>query len=321
MSKQFASVADLEVKKTTFEQLSAHCWAYTAEGDPNTGVVIGEDAVLICDALATPLMAQNLIAEIRKITDKPIKYVVLSHYHAVRVLGASGYRAAGMQEIIASQGTWEMIVERGQQDMMSEYERFPRLFQNFESIPGLTWPTLVFRDEITLWLGKDLDVKIMHPGMGHTRGDTIVWIPSEKVLFSGDLVEADAACYTGDAQLAEWPATLDALAAFGAEKLVPGRGPALVGTARVAEGLAYTRDFVSTLLNSAKEAVAQDMNLKQAMAHARQAMDPKFGHVFIYEHCLPFDVARAVDEASGIKHPRIWTAERDREMWHGLQAD
>ena len=321
MSKQFASVADLEVKKTTFEQLSAHCWAYTAEGDPNTGVVIGDDAVLICDALATPVMAQNLIAEIRKVTAKPIKYVVLSHYHAVRVLGASGYRAEGMQEIIASQGTWEMIVERGQQDMMSEYERFPRLFQNFESIPGLTWPTLVFKDEITLWLGKDLDVKIMHVGMGHTRGDTIVWIPSEKVLFSGDLVEADAACYTGDAQLAEWPATLDALAAFGAEKLVPGRGPALVGTARVAEGLAYTRDFVSTLLNSAKEAVAQDMNLKQAMAHARQAMDPKFGHVFIYEHCLPFDVARAVDEASGIKHPRIWTAERDREMWHGLQAD
>ena len=321
MSKQFASVADLEVKKTTFEQLSAHCWAYTAEGDPNTGVVIGEDAVLICDALATPVMAQNLIAEIRRVTDKPIKYVVLSHYHAVRVLGASGYQAEGMQEIIASRGTWEMIVERGQQDMMSEYERFPRLFQNFESIPGLTWPTLVFKDEMTLWMGGDLEVKIMHPGMGHTRGDTVVWIPSEKVLFSGDLVEADAACYTGDAQLAEWPATLAALAALGAEKLVPGRGPALVGAARVAEGLAYTRDFVSTLLNAAKEAVARGMNLKQAMAHARQAMDPKFGHVFIYEHCLPFDVTRAVDEASGIKHPCIWTAERDKEMWHGLQAD
>lgn len=320
MSKQFASVADLEVKKTTFEQLSAHCWAYTAEGDPNTGVIIGDDAVLICDALATPVMAQNLIAEIRKVTDKPIKYVVLSHYHAVRVLGASGYKAEGMQEIIASQGTYEMIVERGQQDMMSEYERFPRLFQNFESIPGLTWPTLVFKDEMTLWMGKDLEVKVMHVGPGHTKGDTIVWVPSENVLFSGDLVEADAACYTGDAQLEEWPATLDALSALGAEKVVPGRGPALIGAARVAEGLAYTRDFVTTLLNSAKEAVAQGMNLKQAMAHTRKAMDPKFGHVFIYEHCLPFDVTRAVDEASGIKHPRIWTAERDKEMWHGLQA-
>ena len=320
MSKQFASVADLEVKKTTFEQLSAHCWAYTAEGDPNTGVIIGDDAVLICDALATPVMAQNLIVEIRKVTDKPIKYVVLSHYHAVRVLGASGYQAEGMQEIIASQGTYEMIVERGQQDMMSEYERFPRLFQNFESIPGLTWPTLVFKDEMSLWMGKDLEVKVMHVGPGHTKGDTIVWVPSEKVLSPGDLVEADAACYTGDAQLEEWPATLDALSALGADKVVPGRGPALIGAARVAEGLAYTRDFVTTLLNSAKEAVAQGMNLKQAMAHTRKAMDPKFGHVFIYEHCLPFDVTRAVDEASGIKHPRIWTAERDKEMWHGLQA-
>jgi glyoxylase-like metal-dependent hydrolase (beta-lactamase superfamily II) len=319
MSKKFASQADLEVKKTTFAQLSEHCWAYTAEGDPNTGVIIGEDAVLICDALATPVMAQSLIAEIRKVSDKPIKYVVLSHYHAVRVLGASGYKAAGMQEIIASQGTYEMIVERGAQDMQSEYERFPRLFDAFDSIPGLTWPTVVFKDEMTLWMGK-LEVKIMHVGPGHTKGDTIVWVPSEKVLFSGDLMEADAACYTGDAQLEEWPATLDALAALKPEKIVPGRGPALDTPERVASGLAYTRDFVSTLLSSAKEAVAQGMNLNQAMAHCRKAMDPKFGHVFIYEHCLPFDVTRAVDEASGIKHPRIWTAERDKEMWHGLQA-
>ncbi len=318
-SPAFASVADLEVKKTTFLQLSEHCWAYTAEGDPNTGVIIGDDSVLICDALATPVMAQGLIAEIRRVTDKPIKYVVLSHYHAVRVLGASGYRDAGLQEIIASQGTYEMIVERGAQDMQSEYERFPRLFQNFDSIPGLTWPTLVFKEEMTLWMGS-LEVKIMHPGAGHTRGDTIVWVPSEQVLFSGDLVEADAACYTGDAQLEEWPATLDVLAALGAQKLVPGRGPALLTPERVQAGLDYTRDFVTTLLGAAREAVAQGMNLNQAMAHARKAMDPKFGQVFIYEHCLPFDVTRAVDEASGIKHPRIWTAERDREMWHGLQA-
>jgi len=319
MSKQFASVADLETKKTTFAQLSAHCWAYTAEGDPNTGVIITDEAVLICDALATPVMAQNLIAEIRRISDKPIKYVVLSHYHAVRVLGASGYKAAGMQEIIASQGTYEMIQERGAADMQSEYERFPRLFNNFDSVPGLTWPTLVFQDRLTLHIGG-LEVQILHLGPGHTKGDTVVWVPSERVLFSGDLVEADAACYTGDAQLEEWPATLDALQALGAEQLVPGRGPALTSPERVAAGLAYTRDFVTTLFNGAKEACAQKLSLNQAMAHIRKAMDPKFGQVFIYEHCLPFDVTRAVDEASGIKHPRIWTAERDKEMWHALQA-
>ncbi|SOZ64744.1 putative Metallo-hydrolase/oxidoreductase, Beta-lactamase [Cupriavidus taiwanensis] len=318
MSKAFASQADLEAKQITFTQLSENAWAYTAEGDPNSGVVIGDDGVLIVDTTATPAMAQDLIARIRTITDKPIKYVVLSHYHAVRVLGASAYFAEGAQQIIASRGTYEMIVERGEADMRSEIERFPRLFAGVETVPGLTWPTLVFDKEITLFLGQ-LEVRIAHLGSGHTKGDTVVWLPQQKVLFSGDLVEYDAACYCGDAQLAEWPATLDALQALNPEKLVPGRGPALTTPDEVKQGIAYTKDFVTTLFQSGQEAVAEKLDLKAAMAHTRRAMDPKFGHVFIYEHCLPFDVSRAYDEASGMRHPRIWTAQRDKEMWAALQ--
>ena len=320
MGNQFASSADLEEKQVTFSQLSEHCWAFTAEGDPNTGVIIGDDAVMIIDATATPIMAQQVIRRVRELTDKPIKYVVLSHYHAVRVLGASGYRAEGLEQIIASKDTYDLIVKRGAQDMASEIGRFPRLFRGVESVPGLTWPTLAFQGEMRLWLGS-LELHIMQLGRGHTKGDTVVWVPSEAVLYSGDLVEYDAACYTGDAYLADWPRTLDKLAELNAKKLIPGRGPALESPEKINEGIAYTRDFVSTLYNSAREAVAQGMNLKQTMAHARKAMDPKFDQVFIYEHCLPFDVTRAHDEASGIRDPRIWTAERDQQMWHGLQAD
>lgn len=319
MTKKFASQADLEEKKVTFSQLSEHAWAYTAEGDPNTGIIIGDDSVMIIDATATPVMAQRVIAEVRKITDKPIKYVLLTHYHAVRVLGASGYKSEGLEQIIASRDTYDLIVERGQQDMDSEIGRFPRLFQAVESVPGLTWPTITFEGQMSIWMG-DLEVQIKQLGRGHTKGDTIAWLPGEKVLFSGDLVEFDAACYTGDAHLADWPTTLDNLSKLGAEKLVPGRGPALLNAKQVAEGLAYTRDFVATLYQSAQEAVKQGMDLKDAMAYVRSKMDPKFAHVFIYEHCLPFDVTRAFDEASGISHPRIWTAERDQEMWHALQA-
>ncbi|KMY85840.1 Cyclase [Candidatus Paraburkholderia calva] len=319
MAKAFASQADLQEKQVTFTQLSENVYTYTAEGDPNSGVIIGDDAVLIVDTTATPAMAQDLIAKIRSVTDKPIKYVVLSHYHAVRVLGASAYFAEDAQQIIASRGTYEMIVERGEADMKSEIERFPRLFAGVETVPGLTWPTLVFEHKITLWFGK-LEVRITHPGAGHTKGyTTVVWLPSQKVLFSGDLVEYDAACYCGDAQLEEWPATLEVLRSLGAHKLVPGRGPALLNPADVRRGLDYTRDFVTTLLQAGKDAAAQKLDLKGAMALARRSMDPKFGHVFIYEHCLPFDVSRAYDEASGIRHPRIWTAERDKEMWAALQ--
>lgn len=316
--KKFASQADLEEKKTSFVQLSDHAWAYTAEGDPNTGVIVGDDSVMIIDATATPVMAQKVVAEIRKITDKPIKYVLLTHYHAVRVLGASGFKQHGLQQIIASQDTYDLIVERGQQDMDSEIARFPRLFQAVESVPGLTWPTLTFKGRMTLFMGG-LEVQIMQLGAGHTKGDTIAWLPKDKVLFSGDLVEADAACYTGDAHLAEWPQTLRNLRAMRAEKLVPGRGPALMNPQEVDKGLAYTEDFVTTLYKGAQEAVTKGLDLKGAMKHIRQSMDPKFAQVFIYEHCLPFDVTRAVDEAKGISHPRIWTAQRDQEMWHALQ--
>ena len=318
--KKFASQADLEEKKTSFVQLSDHAWAYTAEGDPNTGVIVGDESVMIIDATATPVMAQKVVAEIRKITDKPIKYVLLTHYHAVRVLGASGFQQHGLQQIIASQDTYGLIVERGQPDMDSEIARFPRLFQAVESVPGLTWPTLTFQGRMTLFMGG-LEVQIMQLGAGHTKGDTIAWLPKDKVLFSGDLVEADAACYTGDAHLAEWPQTLRNLRALPAEKLVPGRGPALMNPQEVAKGLAYTEDFVTTLYKGAQEAVTKGLDLKGAMTHIRQSMDPKFAQVFIYEHCLPFDVTRAVDEAKGIHHPRIWTAERDQEMWHALQED
>ncbi|WP_234267432.1 MBL fold metallo-hydrolase [Hydrogenophaga sp. NFH-34] len=326
MSKAFASQADLADKKITFEQLSAHCWAYTAEGDPNSGVIIGDQYIMVSDATATPAMAQDLIAKIRTVSDKPIKYVLLTHYHAVRVLGASAYKAEGATEIIASRGTYELIVERGAQDMQSEMERFPRLFRGADSVPGLTWPTLVIGDgqpgrqgTLEVDLGG-VKVQIWHPGQGHTRGDTIAWVEAEKVLFSGDLVEYEAGVYTGDAQLEEWPATLEALRALNAEFIVPGRGEAMKGNADVNKALDYTQRWVTTLFQAGKEAAAAGMDLKAAMAHTRKSMDPVFGHVFIYEHCLPFDVSRAYDEAQGIKNPRIWTAERDKEMWAALQS-
>jgi glyoxylase-like metal-dependent hydrolase (beta-lactamase superfamily II) len=325
-TKAFASQADLADKKITFEQLSKHCWAYTAEGDPNSGVIIGDKYIMVSDATATPDMARDLIAKIRTVSDKPIKYVLLTHYHAVRVLGASAYAAEGATEIIASRGTYELIVERGAQDMQSEIERFPRLFRGVEGIPGLTWPTMVIGDgksgrqgSLTVDLGG-VKVEIWHPGPGHTRGDTIAWVEEEKVLFSGDLVEYEAGVYTGDAQLEEWPATLEALRALKAEAIVPGRGEAMKGQADVNKALDYTKRWVETLFRCGKEAAAQGLDLKASMAHTRKSMDPIFGHVFIYEHCLPFDVSRAYDEAKGIKNPRIWTAERDKEMWAALQA-
>jgi glyoxylase-like metal-dependent hydrolase (beta-lactamase superfamily II) len=314
--KKFASQADLAEKKVTFERLSEHAYAYTAEGDPNTGIIIGDDAVLVADTQATPVMAQDVIRRIREVTDKPIKYVLLTHYHAVRVLGASAY---GADHVIASQDTYDLIVERGDADMKSEIGRFPRLFRSVESVPGLTWPTLTFRGEMTLWLGK-LEVKIMQLGRGHTKGDTVVWLPQEKVLLSGDLVEYGATPYAGDAYFQDWPHTLDAIAALRPEKLVPGRGAALKTPQEVADGLAGTRAFVSELYTRVKAGAADGRDLNAIYKDTFAALKPTFGDWVIFDHCMPFDVTRAYDEATGYPDPRVWTAERDREMWQTLEG-
>jgi glyoxylase-like metal-dependent hydrolase (beta-lactamase superfamily II) len=317
MSKAFASQADLAEKKVSFTKLSDNAYAYTAEGDPNSGVVIGDDAVMVLDTQATPVMAADVIRRIREVTDKPIKYVVLSHYHAVRVLGASAYEP---QHIIASRDTYDLIVERGEADKASEIGRFPRLFRNVESVPaGLTWPTITFTGSMSLWLGK-LEVQLLQVGRGHTKGDTIAWLPEQRILFSGDLVEFDATPYAGDAYFQDWPHTLDKLAAMKARALVPGRGAALTTPDAVAAGLKGTRAFVADVWNHVKAGAAAGKDLNAVYKDTLAQLRPKYGHWVIFDHCMPFDVTRAYDEATQYKDPRIWTAQRDKEMWQALEG-
>ncbi len=311
----FASTNDLADKTVSFDELGPGLYGYTAEGDPNSGVVIGDNSVLVVDAQATPALAEQVIARIRSVTDKPIRHVVLTHYHAVRVLGASAYAGA---EIIASDVTRELIAERGQQDMDSEIGRFPRLFRGREGIPGLTWPQVTFHKRMTLWMGRR-EVQIIHIGRSHTAGDTVVWLPQDRVLFAGDTVEYGAAPYCGDAHFTDWPTTLAAVQALGAERMVPGRGRSLMSRAEVEEAIAGTAAFTSDLFAIARRGVARGAPLKEVYDEAMAAMRPKYGKWVIFEHCMPFNVSRAYDEAKGLDRPRIWTAERDLEMWRALE--
>ena len=309
MAKPFASSADLEVKRSTLEQLAPGIVAFTAEGDPNVGAVIGEDAVLAVDARATPTHAREWLDELRRLTDKPIRYLVLTHYHAVRVLGASAFEA---EWVIAHEDTRQWILERGDTDFESETRRFPRLFRDVDSIPGLTHPNVSFADSLRLDLGGR-DVQLLHLGRGHTAGDAAVWLPDERILFAGDLVEARAAPYMGDAFVEEWAtSTLGRVEALGVQTIVPGRGPA----ARP-EAIAETRDYLCTLWDTVG---ASQGTLKDAFDAARAALEPRFGDWWIFEHCLPFNVARAWDEARGIAEPQVWTAEKDAAVWTELQS-
>ena len=316
MAKKFASQNDLTEKKISFTEVGEGLWAFTAEGDPNSGVIIGDESVMIVEAQATPRLAHKVIEKVRSVTDKPISHLVLTHYHAVRVLGASAY---GADQIIMSDVARSMVVERGQEDWDSEFQRFPRLFEGHESIPGLTYPTTTFSDSMTVYLGKR-KVEIMHLGRAHTAGDAVVWVPDAEVMFTGDIVEYHSACYCGDGHFGDWGDTLDNIAFFDPISIAPGRGDALVGREMVGEAIEATRDFVESTYRPVAKVAARGGSLKDAWDAVREACDAKFGDYAIYEHCLPFNVARAYDEARGIDTPRIWTAQRDLDMWADLQG-
>ena len=316
MAKAFASQGDMTEKKTSFTEVGDGLWAFTAEGDPNSGVIIGDDSVMVVEAQATPRLANKVIEEIRKVTDKPITHLVLTHYHAVRVLGAAAY---GADQIIMSDTARAMVVERGQEDWDSEFQRFPRLFEGHESIPGLTWPTTTFSDSMTVYLGNRR-IDIMHLGRAHTAGDAVVWVPDQEVMFTGDIVEYHSACYCGDGHFGDWGDTLDNIAWFDPSSIAPGRGDALVGREMVSAAIENTRDFIESTYRPVQKVAARGGSLKDAWDAVRAECDPKFADYAIYEHCLPFNVARAYDEARGIDTPRIWTAQRDLEMWDALQG-
>lgn len=318
MAKAFASSSDTEEKPETLNIVADGVYALTAEGDPNIGAIEGEDFIVAIEARATPKAAFDWLKKLREHTDKPVRYLVLTHYHAVRVLGASAFDAS---EIIAHEKTAFLLNERGQEDWDSEFGRMPRLFREPEGIPGLTHPSLTFNDGMEIDLGGDrghLELKFC--GRGHTAGDIAVWYPKHKVLFAGDLVEAEAALYTGDAFHMDWASgTLDRIKAFEAEALIGGRGAVVKGRAAVDAAIEQTREFLLVMQAHVKAAFDGGGTLKDAFEATHEALAPKFGHWPIFEHCLPFNVQRLWDEYAGMDWPRVWTMERDREVWALLQ--
>jgi glyoxylase-like metal-dependent hydrolase (beta-lactamase superfamily II) len=317
-AKPFASSADLTSKAETLEVLDDGVYALTAEGDPNVGAVEGEDFLVCFEARATPVAAREWLARLREHTDKPVRYLVLSHYHAVRVLGASAFGAVA---VVAHEATRALIAERGRQDWESELGRMPRLFKDPSSVPGLTWPDVTFADRLTIHLGGGRgELVLQWCGRGHTAGDIVAWLPRQRVLFAGDLVESQAALYTGDAFHADWAAgTLDRVAGFRTEALVGGRGAVAHDREAVAAAVAQTRDFLLVMRDRVGAVHARGGTLKEAFEATHQALAPRYGGWPIFEHCLPFNVQRLWDEYDGIDWPRIWTAERDREVWDRLQ--
>ncbi|SEB87059.1 Glyoxylase, beta-lactamase superfamily II [Rhizobiales bacterium GAS188] len=316
MTAAFASATDTEDQKPKLVELGRDLYGYCSVSDPNTGFIVGDDSVVAIDARATPTLAEEMIGAIRSVTDKPIRHLFLTHYHAVRALGASAFEDAF---VFSSAATLDLVRERGQADMDSEIGRFPRLFKGVDRIPGLTVPRATFEREFSFWFGKR-ELRFMHLGRAHTKGDSVCYVPDANVVFAGDLVENRCGVYTGDAYMQDWLVTLEGLRALGCDAMVPGRGAPPQSRQAGTEAIDMTKDFIASLLDAVRHGLSRGDGLKGCYALAERSMTPRFGDWPIYKHALAFDVGRAYDELRGLEHPQIWTAERDQALWAAIHS-
>lgn len=299
-----------------FENIGQGCYAFSADGCANTGVIIGERGVLVIDGQATPAMAEKVLAKIRDLTDKPVRSVVLTHFHADSSLGTSAFEPG---EVIASDLTRRMMETRGAEDIRVSCERDPNLFSDLPSGSTVSSPTMTIASSMTLDLGG-LEVRLMHLGRGHTMGDLVVWVPASGVIYAGDLVQKAAIPYCGDAHLADWPRALDRITAFRPTALVPGRGRIATGAQAVASAVETTRDYVTTLRDAAGACVEQSLGLKDTYLAVKDALSPRFAAKDDFDFHLPLNVARAYDEALGLDQPQVWTRERIADLKDALEG-
>jgi glyoxylase-like metal-dependent hydrolase (beta-lactamase superfamily II) len=220
----------------------------------NAGFVVTPDGVVVIDALGSPALAEQLLAQIRRITPLPVRHVIVTHYHADHIYGLQVFKATGANVIAHALGrdylssdTARLRLDASRQDL------WPWIDDKTRIVAADRW---LDAPETKLAVGG-VDFVIRHAGPAHTAEDLAVWLPQRGVLFSGDLVFRGRIPFVGQADSRQWIASLEKLIADAPRTVVPGHGPA--STEPLAD-LKLTRDYL--------------VHLRQAMGEAARNLEP-----------------------------------------------
>jgi glyoxylase-like metal-dependent hydrolase (beta-lactamase superfamily II) len=225
----------------------------------NAAFVVTPDGVLLVDALGSPALARELLAEIRRITPAPLRYVVITHYHADHIYGLQVFKDAGATLIAHRDGAPYLSSETAALRLEASREELaPAVDANTRLVAADRWIDAA----TTLQMGG-LDFVLQPAGPAHTAEDLVVWVPRLKLLMAGDLVFRGRIPFVGQADSGRWIAALDKLLSFDARIIVPGHGPA--STSARAD-LEMTRDYLVFLRKSMGEAARNMDPFEEAYA-------------------------------------------------------
>jgi glyoxylase-like metal-dependent hydrolase (beta-lactamase superfamily II) len=228
----------------------------------NAGFVVTDDGVVVVDALGSPTLANELIAEIRRITTQPIRYVIVTHFHADHIYGLQAFKAAGATILAHPAGREYLNSETARLRMKaSREELFPWIDEKTQLLGADRW---LDQPETVLHVGST-EFRIRHVGPAHTPEDLVVYVPQRRVLFSGDLVFRGRIPFVGQADSRQWIASLTRLLEFDAQIVIPGHGPASTDPKG---DLELTRDYLVHLRTTMGEAAAKLEPFEEAYERA-----------------------------------------------------
>lgn len=229
----------------------------------NAGFVQTNDGVVVVDALGSPALAEELIAQIRRITGKPVTHVIVTHYHADHIYGLQAFKAAGAT-VIAQRAAGEYLNSEtaAQRLKASREELFPWIDEHTRLVPADRW----IDGAATLQIGG-VEFRLLPVGPSHTPEDLVVYVPQLRALFAGDLVFRGRVPFVGQADSRHWIEALDGLLALDVAVIVPGHGPASPATSARAD-LQTTRDYLVHLRKTMGEAARNMEPFEEAYAKA-----------------------------------------------------
>ena len=250
-------------------ELDTGVYAWLHHDLTNSGFVVGDNGVLIIDSLRVPSFAKELLGDIKRITSKPVQYVVDTHAHWDHSWGNEVFPAA---TIIGHQNCYNEMTdiewnEAWRHSVVDEAAPW----SDEASIVNITPPSLTYTTSMSLYFGER-EIVLHHLGKAHTSGDTFIHLPKERLLFTGDVVQSKGIPYFGDCYPDDWPTTDDNVLTLDIARFTSGHGP--VGTY---EDLVAGRDFIHQLVDFMKQAKNEGQSESQAVLAAREVLRPEFG--------------------------------------------
>jgi cyclase len=252
-------------------KISDHVYAYAGTINPspansfgaNAGIVIGDKGILVVDTLGSAKEARKFIEDIKRISNKPIRYVVDTHSHFDHTLGNSEF--AAIHAVIFAQTGCPFNMNKALPMVIKNAKDYGFTDEEAKAIK-ITYPDVTTPEMMRIDLGN-ISVDILFLAPSHSDDSVMVFIPRDRVLFSGDVLFTDYYPYMGDGDIIGWVKTLDFIASVPVDKIIPGHGPI-----SAKKNVVEMKDYILAFDQKAKELCSKSNDIEAISAELKKSL-------------------------------------------------